>query len=381
MPSLSRIRFNKVWLQVHLWLGIAFCALLIPVGLSGSVLVWHDWLEEVFEPQRYEISGQTRGVDVSQIVGNASSVLGPDVLVTAVRFSAEPGAPVVVTARAAEAAPGERPRSFMAWIDPPTGKVLDSGETTSAFFGIMHRLHGSLLVPNFSGRQIVGWTGVALLISALSGLYLWWPRVQFTRGLRWGRTPETISNIHYTVGFWIAIPLAIVAFTGIYVSFPQTARAIVDPPKQEAGRGPQQQQRPGPAKPLTVTTTMPDEALSLALSKAGQADPLSLSWPTETNASWRAQMRTRNTREIFNVTVDDKSREVKAQMPGAAPTGDLVARWMRRIHDGTDMGFIWQVFVFATGLIPALMAVTGIIMWLRRRGRRAALMAIQAPAE
>jgi len=40
---------------------------------------------------------------------------------------------------------------------------------------------------------------------------------------------------------------------------------------------------------------------------------------------------------------------------------------MRRIHDGTDMGIVWQVVVFLGGLLPAALAVIGVIMWWRAR--------------
>jgi len=46
---------------------------------------------------------------------------------------------------------------------------------------------------------------------------------------------------------------------------------------------------------------------------------------------------------------------------------------MRRIHDGTDMGWLWQAIIFAGGVIPALLGVTGIIMWWRARGWKADL--------
>ena len=46
---------------------------------------------------------------------------------------------------------------------------------------------------------------------------------------------------------------------------------------------------------------------------------------------------------------------------------------MRRIHDGTGMGALWQTIIFVGGLVPAILAVTGILMWLNvRRGRRRA---------
>jgi hypothetical protein len=37
------------------------------------------------------------------------------------------------------------------------------------------------------------------------------------------------------------------------------------------------------------------------------------------------------------------------------------------------MGPVWQTLIFLGGIIPAALAVTGIIMWLRNRGWRAKL--------
>jgi len=45
---------------------------------------------------------------------------------------------------------------------------------------------------------------------------------------------------------------------------------------------------------------------------------------------------------------------------------------MRRWHDGTDMGPLWQALIFLGGTIPALLSVTGIVIWWRARQRRRA---------
>jgi uncharacterized iron-regulated membrane protein len=37
------------------------------------------------------------------------------------------------------------------------------------------------------------------------------------------------------------------------------------------------------------------------------------------------------------------------------------------------MGIVWQVIIFVGGVLPAALAVTGIIMWLRARGWKKAL--------
>ena len=41
------------------------------------------------------------------------------------------------------------------------------------------------------------------------------------------------------------------------------------------------------------------------------------------------------------------------------------------------MGLVWQIVIFVGGIIPAVLAVTGIVMWLRSRGWRAKLAQAQ----
>jgi uncharacterized iron-regulated membrane protein len=56
--------------------------------------------------------------------------------------------------------------------------------------------------------------------------------------------------------------------------------------------------------------------------------------------------------------------------PPRPPQPETVARLMRRIHDGNGMGLVWQIIIFLGGLIPAMLGVTGVIMWWRARGWR-----------
>ena len=36
----------------------------------------------------------------------------------------------------------------------------------------------------------------------------------------------------------------------------------------------------------------------------------------------------------------------------------MLAAAARRLHDGTQMGFVWQLLVFLGGVLPAVLAVT-----------------------
>ncbi|MFA5120428.1 PepSY-associated TM helix domain-containing protein [Zavarzinia sp.] len=376
MTTRTRGRLRRLLQEFHLWLGVGLALLTVPLGLTGSALVWHDGIDRLLSPERYAVSGA--GPGLAALAETALDTLGDGARLTQIRLPEDETSPITMVARPAGAA---NPRETVAvWLDPATGKVLDSGPANNGFMRLMHDFHGNLLVPAFSGRQIVGWLGVALLILSLTGIYLWWPkRLSLLRAFGWRPRMLPSANLHHVFGIWIAIPLALLSFTGIYLSFPQTARlavgsiTTVSPPGQRGPGG-------FGGQPLTATVQTPDAALQAALAAAPEgAVPRSLSLPTEQNPSWRITFATVEG-AMATVGVDDASGATKAAPPPAATPGDLFGRWMRRLHDGTGMGLIFQTIIFVAGILPTLFAVTGTMMWLRRRRATRAMAARRAAA-
>ena len=173
-PARSRLR--RLLLNVHLCIGLGVAVLLVPISLSGAVLVWHDQLDALINPGRYAVT-QGAAQPPSALLASARSSLGAGFEPTAVRLPEDAGSPATVTAR--EQRRGEnrgRPRLVTVYLDPPTARVLATVEFRDSLFGFLHRFHENLTVPEWSGRAVVGWTGVAMLVMSLSGIYLWWPR-------------------------------------------------------------------------------------------------------------------------------------------------------------------------------------------------------------
>jgi len=50
LPRSTKKQLRALWLQVHKWIGLTLAVLIIPICLTGSALVWHDWLEAQLEP-------------------------------------------------------------------------------------------------------------------------------------------------------------------------------------------------------------------------------------------------------------------------------------------------------------------------------------------
>ena len=355
MAAASTIRLRGLWFSIHKWIGILLAILIVPISLSGSALVWHDWLDGAVNPERHVAHGKAQ-LPFEAYVAGARRSLTPQDRVSAIAFPAERGAVQVTAVRPAEGGRG-RPVRTQIWVDPASGEMIDRQSGNEGLVRTLHVLHGSLMVPGV-GRQIVGWIGVFMLVSCLTGLWLWWPTVGgFRRGLRWRRQETTNANLHHGAGFWIAIPLAMLSFTGVWISFPGVFGGAA-PAAAKA--------RPaGPPLPLEQPRLNSELAAVMATAR-GQGSLRSVAWPTDQSPSWTVAVRGEDGRSA-EFKVDDRSGAVSE----APPRPETTSRLMRRWHDGDGMGPLWQTIIFIGGLIPALLAVTGIVMWLRTRRWRA----------
>ncbi|MBI1204371.1 MAG: PepSY domain-containing protein [Rhodopseudomonas sp.] len=383
-PAVSTMAMlRRLWLNVHLWLGVGLAILLIPISISGGLLVFHDDLDALLNPQRYAVSGATVTLPPSAYLAKAADALAKEpgrLQVTALRFPEAPGQPLQAMARAQARDGGGRPRFLTVFLDPPTGAVLDVLDFRASFFGFLHVFHENLMLPQYNGRQIVGWAGTGMAILSLTGIWLWWPRNgALLAALRWRRSPRFTFNLHNMLGFWIAIPLAAVSITGIYLSFPQTARSLMASMAEMSPGG----QRGGFNSTVVARPALTaDAALDRALQTVPGTKPVTLSLPTQSRGSagsgrtdggaaatlWRIQLERTDNGEPAVVSVDDRSGQ--ATVNEARKTGDRAASWIRWIHEGSHSGPVWAFIVFLTGVFPTVFAVTGIIMWLRRRADR-----------
>jgi uncharacterized iron-regulated membrane protein len=342
--------------QVHLWIGLGLGLLFVPLGLSGAVLVFGTELDRLLDPARYAVTSgdaeQTAGV----YLANAAAA-APGSRAVVLRWPPSADIPVTVLLRGG----GEQAR--VAYLDPPTGNVLGIAGSNNSVVGFAHALHANLTVDGLTGRQIVGWIGMGLLAMALTGACIWWPRSGgMLRALRWRRGSKVTANLHHMLGLWIAGPLAVMALTGIYLSFPQQSRAVIAIFSDLTPQVP----RPAPSiESIRQPAQDPQRVTELALQSGEGLSPVSLSPPTEQSKFWRVQVS-----KIGGVPqtllVDDATSAVTSARQST--TGDAFTVWLRGVHDAKHHGAAWRLIAFFCGVAPAILLVTGAIIWLSRRG-------------
>lgn len=370
---MSRGRLRRLFRDIHLWIGVGLAVLLIPLGLSGSALVYRTEIAALLAQRTGAIEAARLGPSAYLA---AARVASEGIAPAQLRYPAGRRGPVQVILRGGRRGePGWRPGFLIASLDPATAKVLKIANPRDGVFGVTHALHESLMIPGF-GCKLVGWLGVAMTLSCFSGLYLWWPRGAVVKGFAWRRTPSGFSNLHHFAGFWVLVPLTALSLTGIYISFPQTARtatALVAPVSPPGARF-------GPRRGGAISDPNLDADTALAAAEAAAPGLVlrSISLPTRgpagTLPAWRVSFAGPGGAGT-SILVDDATGAARLAPMPPRQAGDGIALAIRRLHEGAGLGGIWRALVFVTGLAPALLAITGVVIWLRRRARRRGVQA------
>jgi uncharacterized iron-regulated membrane protein len=125
------------------------------------------------------------------------------------------------------------------------------------------------------------------------------------------------------------------------------------------------------------TALTADRTLEIARQAEPNANPLTLFLPVQQRgegargAMWRVQLTRVDSGDAVTVMVDDRSGRTAATI--VPQSGDRAVSWIRWIHEGSHSGPVWALIVFLTGVFPTIFAITGVMMWLRKRAGRKAV--------
>src|SRR5215813_10875308 len=101
---------------MHRWTAVGLLVLLIPISLSGALLVWHDALDATLYPERFATTRGATLLPAATYLANAAAAQPDAAQPVALRFPAGPDRPVAVTVRT-----GTPARLVTVYLDPPNG--------------------------------------------------------------------------------------------------------------------------------------------------------------------------------------------------------------------------------------------------------------------
>jgi uncharacterized iron-regulated membrane protein len=355
---------RKLILQLHLWIGLTAGAVLAVVGLTGSLYVFQPELTVALYPELYKASNpDATPVDVRVVVRNAEAEFGGEV--TSIFFPVRELENYIVKVK------GNKQHLF---FDASTGAYLGQLEKRRGVMDGVLDLHRNLTIGE-NGALITGTCALLLAFVLLSsGLYLWLPRKK--RNLRDGlRLKSNASfkrrnfDLHNVFGFYFSIPLFLAAITGAYFGFQEKTQGVVDAITLAKEPTPYVKKLKSSYQANTPSLTV-YQALN-------HMDGLYPGYVPRTLALASDSMGTVNLTYLASkdleagpqnrpmVYLDQYTGSIVYDYnPNTAPLGRKITRnWFVPIHFGEIGGLLTRVFWFILGLMPAMLWVTGIVIW------------------
>lgn len=396
--SLPRPRAGKLsigrsfFVLMHRWAGLFLAVFLFISGFTGAIISWDHELDEWLNPNLFE--AQSEGAPQSPLVlAEQLEAADPRVLITWLPLTVEPGHNLGLAVS---------PR-----IDPVTGRALKLdfnnialdpvdgvvrgkrmwGEISLSrenLLPFLYKLHYSMHIPDGFGIELgILFMGILAIVWALDCfIALWisfpkasaWPR-SFAFRWRQGRSKLNF-DLHRSGGVWVWGFLLLLAVTAVSMNLNrEVMRPLVSlfstlTPSPFTGTPSPPDQ---PIEPIVSRRAVLQLAITEAEKLGWSAPPGGIFYVPEYG--------------IYGVTFFEPGHEhgdgglgnpslyfdgrdgasAGAKMPGTGSAGDIFMQAQFPLHSGRILGLPGRIFISVMGLLVAMLSVTGVVIWQKKR--------------
>ncbi|WP_162233696.1 PepSY-associated TM helix domain-containing protein [Sphingomonas sp. Leaf17] len=376
--------------RIHLWLGLSLGLLFVVIGLTGSALVFYVGIDEALHPVARSEPAMPAPGWTSPVWDRALATARASGFDPAGKWSFEvtgEGGAIPARYYPAVAGGGHPVPRQMVWFTADGSRILRVAPWGGYLMSWLYELHMELLAGPV-GMQVVGWSGVVLLLLLLTGIVTWWPRGRWSKAIAFKRDAvplRRLRDLHKLTGVWSAGLLIVLVATGVILALPTVKAALLAPdavpdPRSSAWASARAGKPISIARALAVARrVMPDTQLAF-VDVSGTVDaPLRI----------RMQVAGDPHRRFPGsyVFVDRYSGRVLAiHDVSKGNIGARINAWVRPLHDGSIgggsigggssggrgliIGMAVRGLVVLIGIMPTLLFVTGLLHWRRRLAAR-----------
>ncbi|WP_172294475.1 PepSY domain-containing protein [Pseudoruegeria sp. HB172150] len=203
-------KFYFIAWRWHFYAGLYVIPFLCLLAVTGLAMLWISWAAGI-GAERTAISPQGETLAVSRLQTAAEAAMPG----THATQYVEP----LAADRVAVFAVADEAGTTGVAIDPYTGDVVKTFAWRAGWYDFLTDIHGTLLLGSFGDRLIEIAASLAIVMVA-TGLYLHWPR----NGTGWRRTlvPQLSArgrafwkSIHGVLGLWISLILLVFLVSGL----------------------------------------------------------------------------------------------------------------------------------------------------------------------
>lgn len=391
-------------LLLHRYAGLLMAGFLIITGLTGALLAFNHEIDEWLNPDWMHVQPQNSPVislnQLNQVVQQAY----PYHQVEFVSFKREPDQAfsVRIGPLSNQEKSKDLPQVDQVFVNPYTGKVLGARElgvfdlSRRGVMPFLFKFHYTLHLPDKWGRWLLGGIAIIWLFDCFVGFYLTLPKITGTTKVlsyfeRWnpawkikrgGSAVRINYDTHRASGLWLWPLLFVTAFTSIYFNLnKEVFKPVLSLVTSFS---------PHPTDSLPkVSPRIPQLNLDDALKRGLALRPISaqklpvtyLSYSSKQNL-YRLSFDEREANAWFKfkreqVFFDGDTGELKAIYGYAnGKAGDKFGSWQYPLHSGQMFGLPGRILILLTGLVTAVLSITGVYIWYRKRVSKKAVVKV-----
>lgn len=381
--------FRKIIFWIHLSAGIGAGAVIFVMSVTGALLAFEKNITEYAERDMRFVAPrvETPRLGTREILAKILEAK-PNAKPSAITVENDPAAAVTVALG----------REGQVFVDPYTGAVTGEGaKGLRAFFRTVTDVHRYIGLSGDSravGKTLTGAANLLFLFLAISGVYIWMPRIfewrrvrpnfWFRRGLRGkGRN----FNWHNVIGFWCSLVLIVLTLTATVISYQWASDLIYTLTGNETPPATQPRPSQPPADQSFILSDNLDSLWQTAEGRMDSWESISLRLPVGKDAVFTIdEGKSWNIFGRSSLALDAKTAEVSKWEPYAEQNaGRQLRSWIRFTHTGETGGVAGQLVGFIACVGGAFLVWTGFSLafrrfrnWLQRRASASAAAEAEA---
>lgn len=393
------LRPGLVW--AHRILGLATALFLALAGLTGAILAFHSEIDQWLNPAAYRAIAPGPLLSPEAIAARIEAD-DPRRSVWYITLEREPGRTALAVAMGKTDPAGGQPFDLdVNWfnVDPASGDVLAArlwGECCFSrlnFIPFIYEFHHNLSLPGSIGVLLMGGVAIAWFIDGFIGVALTFPRGRpFLAkwrpafGIKGGSSFRLNLDLHRAAGLWLFVVLIAVSLSSIAMNLREE---VLEPVVGLISRVTPTPVSGPPLETVRDRTLSYDVVLEAALKEAGargwKGPPSEIFYSPSYGVFGVAFGVLDDPMDTRWLYFDGQTAAPKGEaVPGIGTAGDIFLQLQFPIHSGRVFGLPGRILICLTGLVVAMLSVTGVVVWWKKRtGRkgRAVKSTKRAPAQ
>jgi uncharacterized iron-regulated membrane protein len=374
--SKQKNKWSKLNSWLHLWLGLSSGIIVFIVSLTGVLFIFcDDIIDGLAYDSLYVKEVKQQKISPEEIL-KAFKQQNPDRKASYFVTYRDPKRSVKIASSTKD-----RDLQF-SWVDPYTGKVLNSGSAYDFFYVIAH-IHSGEMPFGKTGHLIVEISVWIFLIELITGLILWWPK-KWTKSTRQQsftiKTKASFKRLNYDLhnvpGFYSLLPALLITITGLIV----VNKPLNNATQKVLGGTPDAYSTLFDIKPeydsnknFAPLTPVIDKLF--AKDKSFQQVRMSIAAKDSITSYYAIAAEEIGLKGIQKGSVFAINRYTGKEiiLPESLTKGLKIDNMTMNLHIGFWAGWYGKIFNLIVGIVCATLPVTGFIIWWGRLNKKQTL--------